>query len=90
MEITIPNNPMMPKPMMTNPKGKWGEVSTGETGKVGMTSGAGGVNVGKRVSVGLRLKVAMMAGSIVETTMGVNVGGGSVIGGEPVKVTYGA
>ena len=90
MEITNPNIPTTPKPMITIPKGKFVEVSTGELEKVEITSGAGGVKVGKRVSVGLRLKVAIRAGSIVETTIGVKVGGGSMIGGEPVKVTYGA
>jgi hypothetical protein len=87
MEIAKPNIPTTPKPIITIPKGKCGAVSTGASGKVGMDSGTGGVKVGKRVSVGLMLKVAIMDGSSVETVIGVNVGGGSMIGGAPFKVT---
>ena len=56
-----------------------------ETGfeKVGTTSGADGVKVGRRVDVGWTMKAAAKVGSTVCVAMGVAVGGGSVTGRKP-------
>lgn len=48
-----------------------------------MTSGGGGVKVGRRVAVGSKTKAAMSVGSMVGVVNGVEVGGGSMMGKFP-------
>lgn len=57
---------------------------------VGITSGAGCVNVAKRVGSFVRIKRAANVGSIVFVTRGVGVPGISTTGRSPRKSTYSA
>ena len=89
-EISKPKNPITPKPTITNPNGTLpaapGNVSGGN---VGIASGPGGVNVGKRVGGISTINWAARVGSTVGVVRGVGVGGGSTTGTLPTKVTSG-
>ena len=80
IEINAPNNPIKPKPKITNPIGTRLVLLADSSTKVGIAKGAGGVKVGKRVGVSGMMNAAARVGSIVGVTKGVGVGGASTTG----------
>jgi hypothetical protein len=89
-EITIPNKPIIPIPMMTNPVGTLPVPEKDcSGGKVGTVKGEGGVKVGKCVGGISTMNCAARVGSTVGVVRGVGVGGGSTTLNEPVTSTRG-
>jgi len=89
-EMKAPKRPMNAKPRIINPIGTPEPVLAAAV-KVGISRGAGGVKVGSRVGVNGTWNAATMVGSIVGVVGGVAVGGGSMIGRNPVvRETRGA
>ena len=89
-EMTIPNKPITPIPIMTIPIGTRPVSVMDWSGEiVGITNGGGGVNVGKCVGGISTINCAARVGSMVGVVFGVGVGGGSTIGTVPDKVTSG-
>ena len=78
--------PINPRPIIKIPKTALEEPGVPASLNSGISSGGGGVKVGKRVSVGWMLKAAARVGSMVEVTGGVGVGGGSTIRSSPPEI----
>jgi hypothetical protein len=90
IEITAPNKPTTPIPIITRPDGTPPvpeEVSSGIN--VGKINGGGAVNVGKRVGGISTINWAARVGSTVGVVRGVGVGGGSITCNEPDTSTRG-
>ncbi len=86
----VTKTPMNAIPKMTRPIGTLPPPLPAGV-KVGMTSGGGGVKVGRRVGVVGMENAAARVGSIVGVVRGVAVGGGSMIGKKPgERATNGA
>jgi hypothetical protein len=89
-DIAIPNNPIAPMPMMTNPIGTLPvPEKLSSDGRVGITRGGGAVKVGKCVGGISITNWAANVGSTVGVVRGVGVGGGSTTGTDPESSTYG-
>lgn len=85
-EIAAPNNPMKARPKITKPIGIFGNELI-LVSYVGMTKGGGGVKVGSWVGFPVAAKAAIKVGSMTCVTLGVDVGGGSIIGRYPGEST---
>jgi hypothetical protein len=91
--MIVPKTPTIANPKTKSPIGirlkRWFSSA-----KVGTASGAGGVNVGKRVACAGAINAAASVGFIVGVDAGVGVGGMSINGNSiplaPVKETYNA
>ena len=85
-DINTPSEPTKPKPNINNPIGM--PVEGVCSSNVSITSGAGSVNVGRRVGVTGAIKAASSVGLIVGVDAGVGVGGAGITGRLPVFTIF--